>query len=133
MPAISGSSALSVFDYHFASTGVKQGTADALGVKSASVFVTDTTQPPFVPETAGNTKVYFKLTYDPSNKRILGAQIMSKRDVTANINAISLAIQGKMTLNDLAYADFFFQPGFDRPWNIMNVAAQKALKNEQAK
>lgn len=128
MPAVSGSSALSVFDYHFASTGLKEGTSATNGVKTQSVFVTDTTQPPFVPDAAGNQPVYFKLTFDPKNHQILGAQIMSKRDVTANINSISLAIQGKMTLDDLAYADFFFQPGFDRPWNIMNVAAQQALQ-----
>ncbi len=53
---------------------------------------------------------------------------MSKADVTANINVISLAIQQKLTVDDLAYADFFFQPGFDRPWNIINVAAQKAQR-----
>ncbi|MEE8823254.1 NADH peroxidase [Lentilactobacillus sunkii] len=129
MPAVSGSSALSVFDYHFASTGIKEGTSEANGVKSQSIFVTDTTQPPFVPDEAGNEEVYFKLTFDPENHRILGAQIMSKRDVTANMNAISLAIQGSMTLDDLAYADFFFQPGFDRPWNVINVAAQKALQD----
>ncbi|GAD16602.1 FAD-dependent oxidoreductase [Lentilactobacillus otakiensis] len=128
MPAVSGSSALSVFDYHFASTGLKEGTSAANGVKTQSAFVTDTTQPPFVPDAAGNQQVYFKLTFNPENHQVLGAQIMSKRDVTANINAISLAIQGKMTLDDLAYADFFFQPGFDRPWNIMNVAAQEALQ-----
>ncbi len=40
MPAVSGSSALSVYDYHFASTGIKEGTSDANGVKSQSVFVT---------------------------------------------------------------------------------------------
>ena len=49
--------------------------------------------------------------------------------MTQNINTISLAIQAKLTLSDLAYADFFFQPGFDRPWNIMNVGAQQALRD----
>lgn len=127
MIPVSGSSALSVFDYHFASTGVKEGTSAKLGVKSASVMVTDTMRPAFVPESDGNTKVWFKLTFDPADGRVLGAQIMSKADVTANINAISVAIQAKMTVADLAYADFFFQPGFDRPWNIINVAAQKAV------
>lgn len=127
MVPVSGSSALSVFDYHFASTGVKEGTSDKLGVKSASVFVTDTIRPKFVPTSAGNTEVYFKLTYDPTDGRVLGAQIMSTADETANINAISVAIQAHMTVADLAYADFFFQPGFDRPWNIINVAAQKAV------
>lgn len=127
VPAVSGSSALSVFDYHFASTGIKEGTADKSGVKTQSVVVTETYRPHFVPADE-NPEVKFKLTFDPETGRILGAQIMSKADVTANINAISLAIQGKMTVDDLAYADFFFQPGFDRPWNIMNVAAQKAQR-----
>ncbi|WP_317636389.1 FAD-dependent oxidoreductase [Xylocopilactobacillus apicola] len=126
-PAVSGSSALSVFKYHFASTGVKDATADSSHLKVASVYVEDTFRPPFVPADH-NAKVQFKLTYSPENGRILGAQIMSTADVTANINTISFAIQQHATVNDLAYADFFFQPGFDRPWNIMNVAAQKAQR-----
>ncbi|MFB9770281.1 FAD-dependent oxidoreductase [Lactiplantibacillus modestisalitolerans] len=129
MPAVSGSSALSVFDYHFASTGVKEGTSAKLGVDCASVLVTDTIRPKFVTTENGNAKVWFKLTYDPTDGRVLGAQIMSTADVTANINAISLAVQLKASVYDLAYADFFFQPGFDRPWNIINVAAQKAVQH----
>ncbi|ANZ58063.1 NAD(FAD)-dependent dehydrogenase [Fructilactobacillus lindneri] len=123
--AVSGSSALHVYDYKFASTGVKDVTAAKCGVKVDSVFVKDTKVPPFVPADH-NAEVYFKLTYNPENREIMGAQIMSKMDTTANINTISLAIQQHLTVDDLAYADFFFQPGFDRPWNIMNVAAQKA-------
>ncbi len=41
-----------------------------------------------------------------------------------------LAIQQKMTLEDLAKADFFFQPGFDRQWSLLNLAAQQALGEE---
>ena len=133
MPGVSGSSALSVFDYHFASTGLKSSTAEKFGVDTQSVLVTDTVQPPFVSTAVGNTKVWFKLTYAPSDGRVLGAQILSKRDVTANINVISLAIQTKASVYDLAYADFFFQPGFDRPWNVINVAAQNAVKQLQTK
>ena len=129
VPSVSGSSALSLFRYKFASTGIKEGTAKNCGVETKSTLVTDSYRPPFVPDKYGNAKVYFKLTYDPTTTRILGAQIMSTEDVTQNINVISLAIQAKLTLDDLAYADFFFQPGFDRPWNIINVAAQQALRD----
>lgn len=128
-PFVSGSSALSVFDYKFASTGIKEGTASVYEVPTKSTLVTDTFRPPFVPDEAGNAKVWFKLTYAPDSKRILGAQVLSTQDATQNINVISLAIQAKLTLDDLAYADFFFQPGFDQPWNIINVAAQKALRD----
>ncbi|MHA8111231.1 FAD-dependent oxidoreductase [Lactobacillaceae bacterium Melli_B4] len=126
---VSGSSALSVFDYKFASTGIKEGTEKRFGVKTKSTFVKDTFRPPFVPAADGNAEVWFKLTYDPDTHVVLGAQVMSTQDSTQNINAISLAIQAKMTVEDLAYADFFFQPGFDRPWNIINVAAQQAIED----
>lgn len=127
-PSVSGSSALPVFNYKFASTGIKEGTASQYGIETKSTLVTDTFRPAFVPAENGNAKVWFKLTYDPQTTRILGAQVLSTADTTQNINTISLAIQAKLTLTDLAYADFFFQPGFDRPWNIINVAAQTALR-----
>ncbi|MDN6606721.1 MAG: FAD-dependent oxidoreductase [Tetragenococcus halophilus] len=129
VPSVSGSSALSLFDYKFASTGIKEGTAGNYGVETMSTLVTDSYRPPFVPDKYGNAQVYFKLTYDPETTRVLGAQIMSKEDVTQNINALSLAIQEKLTLDDLAYADFFFQPDFDRPWSIINVGAQQAVRD----
>ncbi|MBA1435089.1 FAD-dependent oxidoreductase [Bombilactobacillus bombi] len=126
-PGVSGSSALSVFDYHFASTGIKDATAKNYQTEVASIYLEDNYRPAFVPQTH-NAKVQFKLTYSPKDGRVLGAQIMSTVDVTANINAISLAIQQHLTVADLAYTDFFFQPGYDRPWNIINVAAQKAQR-----
>ncbi|UQS86200.1 FAD-dependent oxidoreductase (plasmid) [Nicoliella spurrieriana] len=129
MVPVSGSSALSVFDYKFASTGLKEGTAGKFGVKTMSTVVKDTFRPPFVPDAAGNAEVLFKLTYDPESHVVLGGQVMSTQDATQNMNVISLAIQAKMTVEDLAYADFFFQPGFDRPWNVVNVAAQQALED----
>lgn len=127
-PLVSGSSALPVFNYKFASTGIKEGTASQFGIETKSTLVTDTFRPAFVPTESGNAKVWFKLTYDPQTTRILGAQVLSTADMTQNINTISLAIQAKLTLADLAYADFFFQPGLDRPWNIINLAAQTALR-----
>lgn len=31
-----------------------------------------------------------------------------------------------MTLTDLAQANFFFQPGFSRPWHFLNILALRA-------
>lgn len=52
---------------------------------------------------------------------------MSPYDVTAQGNVLALATSKKLTLEDLASADFFFQPGFDRQWSLLNLAAQNAL------
>lgn len=127
-PGIQGSSGLAVFDYKFASTGINEEMAKKLDMKTKSALVVEDYLMDFNPD---KQKAWFKLVYDPETTQILGAQLMSKADLTANINAISLTIKAKMTLEDLAYADFFFQPSFDKPWNIINTAALVALKNEQ--
>lgn len=127
-PGIQGSSGLAVFDYKFASTGINEEMAKKLNKKTKSALVVEDYLMDFNPD---KQKAWFKLVYDPETTQILGAQLMSKADLTANINAISLAIKAKMTIEDLAYADFFFQPSFDKPWNIINTAALAAMKNEQ--
>ncbi|MBO0468442.1 FAD-dependent oxidoreductase [Enterococcus plantarum] len=127
-PGIQGSSGLAVFDYKFASTGINEEMAKKLNKKTKSALVVEDYLMDFNPD---KEKAWFKLVYDPETTQILGAQLMSKADLTANINAISLAIKAKMTIEDLAYADFFFQPSFDKPWNIINTAALAAMKNEQ--
>lgn len=103
--------------------------AQKLGKQVRSVVVEDDFRMDFVPEEE-NAHVWFKLTYDPDTKAILGGQILSKHDLTAYINVISLAIKTKQTIYDLAYEDFFFQPGFDKPWNILNLAGLAAEKQE---
>lgn len=121
-----GTSALSVFDYKFAMTGVNTFNAKRSGVKIGESFYQDTLRPDFV-KNDGNVEVFVKLNYDPETKRILGGQVLSTYDVTAQINALALAITNKMTLEELAEADFFFQPGFDRQWSLLNLAAKHAL------
>lgn len=126
-PGIQGSSGLAVFDYKFASTGINEEMAKKLNKPIKSTLVVEDYLMDFHPD---KEKAWFKLVYDPETTQILGAQLMSKADLTANINAISLAIQAKMTIEDLAYADFFFQPLFDKPWNIINTAALAAMKDK---
>ncbi|HOJ94947.1 MAG TPA: NADH oxidase, partial [Fervidobacterium nodosum] len=70
-----------------------------------------------------------KIVYRTDNGQIVGGQIMSRADVTESANTLSLAIQNKMTITDLAFSDFFFQPYFNKPWNFLNTAALKALES----
>ncbi|WP_268913954.1 FAD-dependent oxidoreductase [Lentilactobacillus sp. SPB1-3] len=122
-----GSSALSVFDYHFATSGLNEASAKRNGVTVASSFYEDTLRPSYVPEGEDNPKVYVKILFDPQTHRLLGGGVLSTYDITAEGNVLALAIQNEMKVEDLAEADFFFQPGFDRQWSLMNLAAQHAL------
>lgn len=122
-----GSSALSVFDYHFATAGLNTTTAKKVGVTIKTAFYQDTLRPDYVPNQMGNPNVYVSLAYEPQTHRVLGGAVLSTHDITAQGNVLSLAIQQKLSLEDLAQADFFFQPGFDRQWSLLNLAAQHAL------
>lgn len=121
-------SGLHLFGWNIGSTGVTDNSAPLFGLETRSVYVVDNYRPEFMPT---NEKLYMKLVYEVGTKRIVGGQVMSKYDCTASANTLSLAIQNKMTIDDLAYVDFFFQPVFDRPWNYLNILAQAAVEQER--
>ena len=121
-----GASALGFFDYKFATAGLNEFSAKRLGIDHAESYYEDSMRPAYVPST-NNPEVYVSLTFNPLTHQILGGAVLSKYDITAQGNVLALAISHKMTLEDLAEQDFFFQPGFDRQWSLLNLAAQHAL------
>ncbi len=122
-----GTSGLYLFGYKIGSTGVTENSAPHFGLNVKTVYIEDNYRPEFMPTTQ---KVQMKLVYDADTKVILGGQLMSKYDITQSANTLSLAVQNKMTIEDLAYVDFFFQPHFDRPWNYLNILAHAAIDQE---
>lgn len=129
LQGVQGSSALQLFGEYFASTGLNTVTAARAQQPMASVYLNqDNSLASF---NKGKTiPVAFKLFYAPDTLRILGAAIMSADNQTAQINAISIAIQAGMTVRDLTDTDLFFQPKLTNMWNVINAAAIKALPNE---
>ena len=73
-------------------------------------------------------EVMLKVVFDKNSRKILGAQLNSKIDLTQSINTLSVCIQNEMTIDDLAFVDFFFQPHYNKPWNFINLAGLNALK-----
>jgi NADPH-dependent 2,4-dienoyl-CoA reductase/sulfur reductase-like enzyme len=121
-------SGLHLFGYNIGSTGITVSGASAFGLEVRSVIVKDNYRPEFMPTTE---EVLMQLVYEIGTNRIVGGQVMSKYDVTQSANTLSLAIQNRMTIEELAYVDFFFQPHFDRPWNYLNLLAHEAVEQER--
>ncbi|MFN3691767.1 MAG: FAD-dependent oxidoreductase [Fervidobacterium sp.] len=120
-----GTSGVKVFSYNVAATGLTENWAMEKGVKVKSVFSIENNRPEFMPD---YEPVYVKIVYRADNGQIVGGQVMSKADVTESANTLSLAIQNKMTITELAFADFFFQPYFNKPWNFLNTVAIKGIE-----
>jgi NADPH-dependent 2,4-dienoyl-CoA reductase/sulfur reductase-like enzyme len=116
-------SGIKIYEYNIAATGLTEESAKAAGFNVKSVSVTDNYRPEFMPTFDSAT---IKVVYDADSEVILGAQLISKTDLTQMINTMSVVIQNKMTIDELAFVDFFFQPHFNKPWSLLNVVALSA-------
>lgn len=112
-------SGIKIYDYNIASTGLTETAALAAGLNVKNVTIEDNYRPEFMPT---YEKVTLKVVYKADTGVIVGAQIMSKADLTQSINTMSVCIQNKMTMDQLAFVDFFFQPHYNKPWNLLNQA-----------
>lgn len=119
-----GTSGIKIYNHNIASTGLTEAQAMTEGFDVKTVTVTDNFRPEFMPS---NQELTMKLVYDKKTEIILGAQLISDDDFTPLINTLSVVIQNQMTVKELAFVDFFFQPHFNKPWNILNSLAMKAL------
>lgn len=117
-------SGIKIYDLNIAATGLTEEGAKAAGFNVETVTVTDNDRAEFMPTFESAT---ITLVYTQNTKRILGGQIVSTKDLTQYMNTLSVVIQNKMTVEELAVVDFFFQPHFNKPWSLLNTVALAAL------
>ena len=116
-------SGIKIYEYNFAATGLTEVGAKDAEKEYKTVTVEENYRPEFMPT---YDSVKLKVVYEKESRVILGAQLVSKTDLTQSINTLSVCIQNKMTVDELAFVDFFFQPHFNKPWNFLNLAGLSA-------
>ncbi len=121
-------SAMELFGHTIASTGLTLRHALDNGINADAVIYHDYYRPNYMPSTEMLT---IKLVYNKDNHLILGAQLFSKHEVAQSANTISVCIQNKNTIDDLAFMDMLFQPNYDNPFNYLNLVAQQAVAKER--
>ena len=120
-----GTSGIKIYENNMAATGITEALARSLDLEIETVIVTDNYRPEFMPT---YEKVTLKVVFDKYTRIVLGAQLNSKVDLTQSINTLSVCIQNHMTIDDLAFVDFFFQPHYNKPWNFIKLAGLASLK-----
>lgn len=118
-----GTSGIKIFDLNIASTGMTEQAAIDAGMIVKSITINENYRPEFMPT---YEKALLKVVYQEASGRIVGAQVLSKADLTQSINTLSVCIQNHMTMDELAFVDFFFQPHYNKPWNLLNQAGLQA-------
>jgi NADPH-dependent 2,4-dienoyl-CoA reductase/sulfur reductase-like enzyme len=117
-------SGIKIYDLNIAATGLTEECAKIKGLNVAVSDIEDSYRPEFMPT---YEKAKLRVVYDIETRVILGSQICSTVDLTQMINTMSVVIQNKMTIDQLAFVDFFFQPHYNKPWSILNAAGLAAL------
>lgn len=120
-----GTSGLHIYDYNVASTGITETAASLFDMNVKSITISENNRPEFMPTYENIT---LKVVYEEETRRIVGAQVISKIDATQAINTLSVCVQQEMTIDELGFTDFFFQPHFNKPWHFLNQAGLQALK-----
>ncbi len=121
---VQGSNGISIYGLNMVSTGLTEEKAKSLGIDVLSTSFSDLQKPGFME--SKNEKVMIKIVYEKESRRIIGAQIASKYDISMGIHVFSLAIQEGITIDKFKLLDIFFLPHFNQPYNYITMAALSA-------
>jgi NADPH-dependent 2,4-dienoyl-CoA reductase/sulfur reductase-like enzyme/rhodanese-related sulfurtransferase len=121
-----GSSVVKIFDAVAASTGLTETAALAAGFDAASAIVVKDNHASYYP---GGRELVLKLVYERSSGLLLGGQAFGGEGVEKRIDALAVALHGRMTLGDLAEMDFAYSPPFSSANDPLNVAAFAGLND----
>lgn len=116
-----GSSAIKVFEYNGASTGLNESLIKALNMKINYdiVRVSLSDKVGIMPDAA---PMHFKLLFEVPTGKILGAQAIGKGDVTKRVDIIATAIKFGGTVEDLKDLELSYAPPFTTAKDIVNYA-----------
>lgn len=121
---VQGSNGISIFGLNMVSTGLTEEKAKRFGFNPVVVESTDLQKAAFMEDE--NPEVTVKIVYDKDSRKVLGAQMVSRADISMGIHMFSLAIQEGVTIDRLALLDLFFLPHFNQPLNYIAKAAISA-------
>lgn len=116
-----GSSAIKVFDFNAASTGLNEGLIKALNMNINYDIVRLITNDKvgIMPDAK---PLHFKLIYEVPTGKVLGAQAIGKGDVTKRVDIIATVIKLGGTVEDLKDLELSYAPPFSTAKDVVNYA-----------
>jgi len=119
-----GSAVTKLFDTQIGVTGLTETAAQRVGIEVITGAVSSKTKAEYYPNAL---PIKIKLIAEKATQRIVGAQIIGGEEITQRINALSIAIQKGMTLQELAKADTAYAPPLCETWEPLITAAEVTL------
>ena len=119
-----GASMVKILDITLSQAGLSEAQAKKADINFKTSFIKGYSHAGYYP---GSTPLYIKLLFDPDTQVVLGAQLAGEKGAALRIDALSIAIDQGLTLNELAYSDFAYTPPYSGAWDPIQIAANVAL------
>ncbi|MEX2189897.1 MAG: FAD-dependent oxidoreductase [Bacteroidota bacterium] len=118
--------AVKVFSMEIARVGLSLAEAEASGFEP---IVTEIEANSRIPLFSGSERISVLLVVDRSSHRLLGANVFGRDGAVLRANTLSLAIQKRMTTDELAESDFIYSPPFSPLWDPLLLAGHQFRKS----
>ena len=115
-----GTAICKIFDLAIASTGKNEKQLKNEGLAYEKVFVHTASHASYYP---GAQLISFKMLFDPSSGKILGAQAAGKDGVDKRIDIMAVAQRAGMTVEQLQHLELTYAPPFGSAKDVINQAA----------
>ena len=115
-----GTAICKIFDLAVASTGKNEKQLKREGVEYEKVYVHTASHASYYP---GAEIVSFKMLFEPSTGKILGAQAVGKDGVDKRIDVMAVAQRAGMTVEQLQHLELTYAPPYGSVKDVINQAA----------
>lgn len=119
-----GTAICKIFDLAVASTGKNEKQLKHEGVDYEKVYVHTASHASYYP---GAEIVSFKMLFEPSTGKILGAQAVGKDGVDKRIDVMAVAQRAGMTVEQLQHLELTYAPPYGSAKDVINQAAFVAI------
>ncbi len=115
-----GTSVVKIFEATAAMTGLSERAAREAGFEPGVAVIHKDHHAGYFP---GALELSLKIVYDRKSAKLLGAQAFGHGGVEKRIDVLATALQGKMTLPELAELDLAYAPPYSSANDPVNLAA----------
>lgn len=117
--------AVKIFNLQVAQVGIGSEEASQYGYKTITEIVNARSKNELMP---GSEEVVIKFIVDKTSNRLLGANLFSCCGAFQRANTLAVAIQQKMTIDEISRLDLIYAPPFSPLWDPILIGANQIKK-----
>ncbi len=123
-PGVVGTSIVGIFGMAFATTGFSLDQARTEGFSPVAARIEAQARPRYFE----GKKTTVELVADRPTRRLLGGWVIGEEGAAGRIDAIAIALQSRLRVDEFEQLDLAYSPPFATVWDPLLIAAQQLIK-----